>query len=201
MEAELFATGFEFGDDVSVDGFLLEVFGFLRVCVSCLVGLAFAFSVEQGPGTDEVLSLAENLVVGSGEVVVVVLVEGSAQSSDLVSVLVRGVDFSAVTVADQFELAVADLDADFSVGQLLGSDQRRVLSVFSLVFHGLARLQKMLLSVDKESRRLVAIRLDADDLIFTVILSDDQNKLLLLVAGFADQDGQLLAVVLVNVFL
>lgn len=152
MEAELLATGFELGDDVSVDGFFLEVLGLLRVCVGGLVGLTLAFSVEQGPGADEVLGLAENLVVGSGEVVVVVFVEGSAQSSDLVAVLVRGVDLSAVAVADQFELAVADLDAHLSVGQLLGSDERRVLGVFSLVFHGLARLQKVFLAVDEESR-------------------------------------------------
>lgn len=49
MPTELFASSFVFADDVSVDGFLLELLSLLGAFVSSLVAVALALVIHQSP--------------------------------------------------------------------------------------------------------------------------------------------------------
>lgn len=88
MPSELFTASFLFADDVSVDCFLGVLFRLLGMSVSSLIGVALAFFVQHSPASDKVFGFANNLVVGCSEVILVLFIESSAKSTNLVTVVV-----------------------------------------------------------------------------------------------------------------
>lgn len=201
VPTELFTSGFLFVDNVSVDGFLFVVLNSTWMSMSGLVCFALALSVHQSPWSDKVFSFAQNLVIGSGEFFVFIVIVCSAQATDLVAVHARGNNLGTISVSDQLEISVADFNTHFTVRQFVCSQKWGILSVLSLVFNSLVWSQLVFLLVDVESWSFITVRFDADDLIFSLILTDDDNEFLLFLVSLADEDGEFLAVVLFEVFL
>lgn len=118
----------------------------------------------------------------------------------MVAVSVGSDDLGTVSISQKLELSSADFDANFSVWKLVSSQEWSVLGILSLVFDSLAGFQLMFLASDEESWSLVAIGLNADDFVITVILSDNDHEFLLLLVSLANEDGQFLAFVLFDIF-
>lgn len=58
----------------------------------------------------------------------------------------------------------------------------------------------MFLFVDVESWGVVTVWLDANDLVFTLVLANNNDEFFLLVVGLTDENGKLFAFILIDIF-
>lgn len=170
--------------------------GFLggRVLLSALLKFADSSFVGQSPGGGKFLGVAEDGLLRSDEVLLAI--EDSAKSTDAVSVDRANLELNAVSVVDELEVVLGCDQLDLSVLENVNLEDGPAALV--VVFVDLVVVNLNPLAVDENSSLDLALNW-ADFEKDVVVFSENDLEFLVLFLVLANQEGNLVQVVVASV--